>query len=89
MNKRRDILKAAERIHELQNNLEIISIDDRKEIADYTDAEIVKEAEYVLSCFHESGHALNDSLNSDDKEVRVSAQRQVKALRAFIKKFKG
>ncbi|MCZ2113675.1 MAG: hypothetical protein LC131_07555 [Anaerolineae bacterium] len=85
----RPILKAAERIHELQNNLEIISTDDRKEITDYTDAEIVAEADYVLSCFGESGHALNDCLGSEDRSVRASAQRQVKALRAFILKYKA
>ncbi len=85
----RAIIKSAARIHELQNNLEIISIDDKKEIKDLTDAEIVSEAEYVLSCFHESGHALCDCLNSDDKETSQSAARQVKALRTFIKRFKS
>ena len=84
----RPILKAAERIYELQNNLEIIAIDDRKEIADYTDAEIVAEAEYVLSCFGESGHALNDCLSHEDRSVRDDAKRQMKALRAFISKYK-
>jgi len=82
------ILKAAEKIHELQNSLENISTDDGKEISDYTDEEIVKEAVYVLSCFEESGHSFCESLYSDDKTVRDDAMRQYKALQAFVVTFK-
>jgi hypothetical protein len=77
----------AKKIHELGVSLENISNDDGKEITDYTQAEIVDEARYVLSTFFEGGHCNNDDLTGKDKELRSSAKRQVAQLKRLIKKY--
>jgi hypothetical protein len=80
-----DALKSGE----LKYDLEVISHDDKKEISDYTQEEVVHEAEYVLSNYFEHGHALNDSLSGEDGPVeRRKAQQDVAYLRRFIKKYK-
>jgi hypothetical protein len=79
----RDAFKSYELWFSMQN----ISTDDGKEIKDYTPQEIIAEARYVLSCFYEGGHLNNEWLNSDIKEDRKNAQQEVRALKAFIKKY--
>jgi hypothetical protein len=87
-NKMRSILKAAMSIEELANNLQQIAQDDKKEVNDYTDAEIVHEAKYILSCFHEAGHLNNeDYIGENGEEFQKSARDQVRKLNALIKKF--
>ena len=82
------ILKSAMAIDELANNLQQIAQDDKKQVNDYTDAEIVHEAKYVLSCFHEDGHLNNeDFIGENGAEQRKWAVDQVRKLNAFIKKF--
>ena len=82
------ILKAAMAINELANNLQQIAQDDNKQVADYTDAEILHEAKYVLSCFHEAGHLNNeDFIGENGEEFQKDAIGQVKKLNALIKKF--
>jgi hypothetical protein len=84
----RSILKSAMAIDELANNLQQIAQDDKKQVTDYTDAEIVHEAKYVLSCFHEDGHLNNeDYIGENGSEQRKWAVDQVRKLNAFIKKF--
>jgi hypothetical protein len=84
----RAIVKTAMSIDELANNLQQISRDDNKAINDYTDAEIVHEAKYILSCFHEAGHLNNeDFIGENGAEQRKWAVDQVRKLNAFIKKF--
>lgn len=84
----RAIVKTAMSIDELANNLQQISRDDNKAINDYTDAEIVHEAKYILSCFHEDGHLNNeDFIGENGEEQRKWAVDQVCKLNAFIKKF--
>jgi hypothetical protein len=84
----RSILKSAMAIDELANNLQQIAQDDKKQVTDYTDAEIVHEAKYVLSCFHEAGHLNNeDFIGENGDEFQKSARDQVCKLNAFIKKF--
>jgi hypothetical protein len=84
----RSILKSAMAIDELANNLQQIAQDDKKQVTDYTDAEIVHEAKYVLSCFHEDGHLNNeDYIGENGPEQRKWAVDQVRKLNAFIKKF--
>jgi hypothetical protein len=86
--KMRSIIKSAMSIDELANNLQQISQDDKKEINDYTDAQIVHEAKYVLSCYHESGHLNNEDYTGENgEEFQKDARDQVKKLNAFIKKF--
>jgi hypothetical protein len=84
----RAIVKTAMSIDELANNLQQISRDDNKAVNDYTDAEIVHEAKYILSCFHEAGHLNNeDFIGENGVEQRKWAVGQVRKLDAFIKKF--
>ena len=84
----RTIVKSAMSIDELANTLQQISRDDKKEINEYTDSEIVHEAKYVLSCFHEAGHLNNeDYIGENGGEQYKWAVGQVKQLNAFIKKF--
>ena len=87
----RTIIKAACNIDELYATLENISADDGKEFEDYTDAEIVHEAEYVLSTFHEAGHINGDALSGEVEDGpydRKWARGEVRKLNALIKKFK-
>ena len=82
------ILKNAMSIDELANTLQQIARDDNKEVTDYTNAEIVHEAKYVLSCFHEDGHLNNeDYIGENGPEQRKWARSQVAKLNTFIKKF--
>ena len=81
-------IKDATKIFELENDLQDISNADNKNIEDYTQKEVVEEAEYILSCFYEGGHMLNESLNSEDKEERKDAEKEVKQLKNYIKKYK-
>jgi hypothetical protein len=86
----RAIIKAALAIDELAYDLENISADDKKEIEDYTDAEIVKEAEYVLSLFvdpNESHWNAEDLRGENGPTQKVWAKGQVRKLKALIKKF--
>ena len=88
----RAIIKAALAIDELAYNLENISADDGKQIEDYTDVEIVKEAEYVLSLFvdpNESHWNAEDLRGENGPKQKVWAKGQVRKLNAFIKKYKA
>ena len=80
-------LKDAFKSDELYISLETIATDDGKDIKDYTLQEVLNEARYVLSCFYEGGHCNNDWLNSDDKNERKGALKEVKALKSFINKY--
>jgi len=85
---KRPILKAAMNIRELAYDLENISQDDKKQISDYTDAEILHEAKYVLEIYHESGTVSNDALMGEHgKDEQKSARDDVRKLKALIKKF--
>lgn len=81
-----DITKSSE----LMNSLENISTDDKCEITDYTNEELIHEAKYVLSCFYESGHINNFALmgeDEDDMYNRAWALDEVSALKKLIKKW--
>jgi hypothetical protein len=83
----RPIIKAALNIRELAYDLENISQDDKKQISDYTDAEILHEAKYVLEIYHESGTVSNDALMGEHgKDEQKSARDDVRKLKALIKK---
>ena len=86
----RAIIKSALAIDELQNDLENIASDDKKEIDQYTDAEILVEAKYVLEMFLDG---TNPHWNNEDfrglngPEQQKWAQGEVRKLKAFIKKY--
>lgn len=77
------LLVKATAIYELANVLSNISIDDGKPIEDYTDEEILAEAEYVLGLFQERGTAQHEMLCS--VEEREEARRQIRNLKALLK----
>jgi hypothetical protein len=87
----RAIIKAALKIDELAYDLENISTDDKKKIEDYTDSEIVHEAEYVLSLFlnpNETHWNREDFLGENGAEQQKWARTEIRKLQAFIKKYK-
>lgn len=88
MAKRWSPLRRAMAIPELATSLEVIAEDDGKELTELTVEEMVEEARYVLDCFYESGHALNDDLHDDDPHIRRTAQRNAQRIAKFIKDFK-
>ena len=84
----RAIVKAAKSIPEMQFAFECICADDKKEPEDYTDEEIVSEAEYRLSTYFEAGH-INDDMRVDHVGVgQKVALKDIRMLKAFIKKYK-
>lgn len=87
----RAIIKSALAIGELAYSLENISNDDRKQISDYTDSEILHEADYVLSLFVNPNetHWNAEDLRGENGEIQQKwAREEVRKLKAFIKKFK-
>ena len=81
-------VKAALNIPEMIFAFETICEDDKKEPSDYSDEEIVSEAEYRLSTYFESGH-INDDMRTDDEGVgQKVALKDIRMLIAFLKKFK-
>ena len=81
-------LKSAMQIDELANSLRTIAGDDKKNVEDYTQAEVVAEAKWVLSCFLEGGHLLNEALQGEDTpQEQRWARNQVSRLRRFIKRY--
>ena len=85
------IHEAAGKISELSYTLDRIADDDGKEVEDYTPEEVLDEAKYVLSCYHEGGHILNWELRGesmeDGAEDMKNAKREVAKLKRFITKF--
>ena len=70
-------------IDELMTTLENCASDDKRELTDWTDAELMEEAKYVLSTFREGGHANHDEMTDSDNydiEHRTMMRRQYKAL---------
>jgi len=91
----RHIVKAALAIPEMQFAFECICADDSrtqgKEVSpeDYCDEVIVSEAEYRLSTYFEDGHINDDMrLGEEGAEGKKIAQKDVRMLKAFIKKYK-
>jgi hypothetical protein len=86
----REIVKSAMAIDELAYSLDNISIDDKVAVDSYPDEQIVKEAKYVLDLFvnPSQGHINNEALMGDEgPQQQVWARKQVRQLKAFIKKY--
>ena len=86
----RAIIKSALAIDELKNDLVNIATDDKKEIDQYTDAEILKEAKYVLEMFLDGTNPhwnYEDLQGENGPEQQKWAQGEVRKLKAFIKKY--
>jgi hypothetical protein len=87
----RAIIESALAISELEYVLDNISTDDKKKVEDYTDAEILHEAEYVLQLFinpNESHWNAEDLRGENGTEQQKWARAEIRKLRAFIKKYK-
>ena len=85
----RQIVEDAKKIPEMVFAFECICQDDKKEPEDYSDAEIVAEAEYRLYTYFEDGHLNNDMrLGNCTASDKKTAQKDVKLLKAFITKYK-
>tara|TARA_R100000697_G_scaffold45810_1_gene58923 strand:+ start:323 stop:598 length:276 start_codon:yes stop_codon:yes gene_type:complete len=84
---RRQLVEDACKCTELNHFLDIISTDDNKEIDDYTDAEIIAEAQYVSSLYTEGGTAQSECLSGDCGKIsQRNARRELKELKWFLKK---
>jgi len=86
----RAIIKSAMAISELAYSLDNISTDDKKQIEDYTDAEILHEAKYVLGLFtdpNESHWNAEDLRGENGESQQKWAKAEVRKLQAFIKKY--
>ena len=91
----RPIVKAALAIPEMQFAFECICADDSRKFGKkitpdfYCDEVIVSEAEYRLSNYFEDGHINNDMrIGEEGVEGKKIAQKDVRMLKAFIKKYK-
>lgn len=86
----RAIIKSAMAIDELRNDLENIALDDKKDIDQYTDKEIVAEAKHVLEMFLDGTNPhwnYEDLQGQNGLEQQKWAQGEVRKLKAFIKKY--
>ena len=84
------MITAALKIDELAYNLDNISNDDNKALEDYTAAEILAEATYVLDLFVNpaQGHINGEALRGQEgPKQTIWARGQVRKLKAFIKRF--
>ena len=85
----RKIVADALKISEMDFAFECICPADGKEPEDYTDEELVNEAEYRLFTYFESGHVNNDDMRlGSEPYCRKLAREDIRKLRAFIKKYK-
>jgi hypothetical protein len=84
------LLIAALNIDELAHSLNNIATDDKREIASYTEAEILTEARYVLEMFLDgtNPHWNYEDLQGENGPVQQKwAQGEVRKLKALIAKF--
>lgn len=80
------LLVKVKKIDELVMSLETIASDDGVDWEGYSDKKVIDEAKWVLSNFREEGHALNDALHSDDDDEKKDARKQLRQLKALVKK---
>lgn len=86
----RAIIESAMAISELANSLDNISTDDKKQIEDFTDEEILHEAKYVLGLFtnpNETHWNAEDLRGENGEDQQKWAEAEVRKLKAFIKKY--
>jgi hypothetical protein len=81
----RDLLKCDELSHVFLN---ILCVDDGKDINDYTDEELVEEAKYQLEVYYETGTTNNDMLIGEyTPEEQREAKREVQQIKRFLSKY--
>lgn len=81
----KDMLKCDELAHVFNN---LLCVDDGKMLDDYTDQEIIDEAQYQLSVYYESGTNNNDMLIGElSKDEQKQAKREVQQIKRFLAKY--
>jgi hypothetical protein len=78
-------------IDELIYTLENVSNDLKRPLESFSVAEVVEEAEYVLSTFFEAGHYNGDAYSGEFEDGQYTqkwARGEVRKLRALIRKHK-
>ena len=87
----KQILKDAFKSDELKQQLEdVIAVDDKIDVSEIPDQTILEEAHYVLGKFtgESGGFGQEEDFNGENgPEMKKWAVKNVKALRAFIKKY--
>ena len=75
----RDMLKCNELNHVFIN---ILCVDDQKDVNDYSDEEIIAEAKYQLSLYFENGtsnnHMLTGEYGAQDQRIAKKEMTQIK-----------
>ena len=84
----RKILRDLEKIEELRYTMENVCTDTKTTLNQWSDHQLVEEAEYVLSCFYEPGHIIHDDRFGDDKDLAKNLNKQIRLLKKFIKQYK-
>lgn len=78
-------LNSALNIGELATVMMNISCDDKKDMTSYSIYVVRYQAQYVLSCYHEGGHSLNEDLTGEyGKIAERLARSEIKKLEKFI-----
>ena len=83
----KDIQNVDELIYSFQN---VLCIDDNKTLEEYSDSEIIAEAQYILKTYKEHGHRNYYMIIGDNgQHEKQIALKEVKQLKAFLNKYKG
>ena len=87
----RKILKDMQNVNELIYSFEnVLCIDDNKTLEEYTDSEIISEAQYILETYSEYGHRNYFMVTGDNgKHEKQIALKEVKQIKAFLNKYSG
>lgn len=83
----KDALKSNELKHLLFTWIE--SDPKKQSIEDFTPAELIQEANWILYTCEIGDNFLIDDLEDKNADVRKDARRELKTLKAFVKKYGG
>ena len=87
----RQIIKDMQHVDELIYSFEnVLCLDDNKTLEEYSNTEIIAEAEYILETYKEYGHRNYYMVIGDNgKHEKQIALKEVKQLKSFLNKYKG
>lgn len=82
----KDLLKCDELYHQF---VEVICIDDSKEVWEYSDQEIIEEVENVKSKYEDDGWVHNDMMiGLDGRDSQKVASKEYVQINRFLKKWR-
>ena len=86
----RQILKDMQNVNELIYSFEnVLCIDDNKTLEEYSDSEIIEEAQYILETYSEYGHRNYFMFIGDNgKEEQKQVVKEIKQLKNFLNKWR-